>query len=76
VGAAVLLLASGLSIVRHGAVPKWLGWVAILLAIIAMTPLGFVGFLGGAVWILITSIYLTLRLRGEAPSSAGAERLS
>jgi hypothetical protein len=76
VGAAVLLLASGLSIVRHGAVPKWLGWVAILLAIISMTPLGFVGFLGGAVWILITSIYLTLRLRGEAPSPAGAERLS
>ena len=77
VGATVLLLASGISIVRHGAVPKWLGWAAILLAIISMTPIGFIGFLGGAVWILITSVLLALRLRREAPGPApGADRFA
>ena len=68
-GTAVLLLAAGLSIVRHGAVPRWLGWVAIVLAIISFTPLGFAGFLGGALWVVIVSVLLTLNLRREAPGT-------
>ena len=62
-GSIVLLLASGLSIVRHGALPKWLGWIAIVLGVISMTPAGFVGFLGAAVWIVIVSVMLSLRAR-------------
>ena len=62
-GSSVFLLTAGLSIVRHGALPKWLGWVAIVLGIVGMTPAGFVGFLGGAVWILIVSVLLTVRAR-------------
>ena len=46
-GAAVLLLASGLSIALYGALPRWLGWVAILLGVIGLTPIGFVSFLAG-----------------------------
>jgi hypothetical protein len=69
VGVLVLLLAAGLSIVRHGALPKWLGWVAIVLAVVAMTPIGFVGFLGGALWVAVVSVLLALRLRGEAPGA-------
>ena len=71
-GTIVMLLAAGLSIVRHGALPKWLGWIAILLAVIGMTPVGFVGFLGGAVWILIVSVMLSMRARSaQAPPPAG-----
>ena len=65
-GSIVVLLASGLSIVRHGALPKWLGWVAIVLGVISMTPVGFVGFLGAAVWIVIVSVILTMRARAAA----------
>jgi Domain of unknown function (DUF4386) len=66
-GSSVLLLGAGLSIVRHGALPRWLGWVGIVLAVIGMTPIGFVGFLGGALWVLVVSVLLTLRMRAEAP---------
>jgi hypothetical protein len=66
----VFLLASGLAIVLHGAVPKWIGWVAIVLALTALTPLGFFAFLGGGIWILILSVMLTLRFRAAGTSPA------
>lgn len=71
VGSTLLLVGSGLSIIRHGALPKWLGWIAILLGVVSLTPAGFVGFLGGAVWIVIVSVLLALRMRNEA-DGAGA----
>ena len=39
-GVITFLLASGLAIVRTGALPKWLGWVAIVLVVIGFTPAG------------------------------------
>jgi hypothetical protein len=67
-GLQLMLFATGLSVLRHGALPKWLGWVAIVLAVLAVTPAGFVAFLGAAIWILIISIMLTMRARsGERP---------
>jgi hypothetical protein len=72
-GAAVLLLASGLSIALYGSLPRWLGWVAILLGVVGMTPIGFVAFAGGGVWILIVSVLLTVRARAstQPPAPAG-----
>jgi hypothetical protein len=79
-GAGSFLLAAGLSTLSHGALPKWLGWIAVLLGVVTFTPIGFVGFLGGALWILVASIVLTLRARSagagpgdpSVPSAAGA----
>src|SRR4051794_21505931 len=49
-GVGMLVLASGLSAVRHGGVPKWLGWVGIVIGIASFTPAGFFGFLLSGVW--------------------------
>jgi hypothetical protein len=68
VGTTVILFATGISVVRHGALPKWLGWVAILLGVVGVTPIGFAAFLGLGVWIVIVSVILSLRLR--RPSAA------
>jgi hypothetical protein len=65
-GTEVLLLASGLSIVRHRALAPWMGWVAIVLAVLGLTPAGFVAFLGGAIWIAVVSVMLAVRARGGA----------
>lgn len=62
-GSELFLVSTGISIVRHGALPKWLGWVAIALAIAGATPVGFVGFIGGGIWILVVSVLLALRAR-------------
>jgi hypothetical protein len=56
VGTMVMTIAAGLSIVRHGGLPKWLGWVAIVIGLVAHTPLGFFGALAGALWIVVVSV--------------------
>ena len=68
-GTFVFLLATGLSVVRGaGALPKWLGWLMVVLAITAITPIGFVAFLGMGVVVLITSVLLAVRAGGANPA--------
>lgn len=67
-GLQVLWFATGLSVILHGALPKWLGWVAIVLGVIAVTPIGFLAGLLGAIWILIVSVMLTQRARAASPT--------
>jgi hypothetical protein len=78
-GAFVFLLSLGASIVRTGVVPKWLGWVAIALGVVAISPAGFVSFLGAAILVVIISVILIMRARSaggpggtSAPASPGA----
>lgn len=67
-GLQLLFIATGLSLVRHrGVLPKWLGWVALLLGVVAVTPAGFVAFMAGGVWVLIASVMLALRARDRQP---------
>jgi hypothetical protein len=61
VGTLIFLWSTGISILRHGALNRWFGWALIVLGIVAMTPLGFVAFLGMALWILVVSILLVVR---------------
>jgi hypothetical protein len=65
-GVLVFFFASGLSIVLTGALPKWLGWVAILFGIVGVTPAFFIGLFGGALWILVVSVILAMRVSGPA----------
>ena len=65
VGGIVFSLASGLAVLRYGVLPKWLGWVAIVLAVITFTPIGFAGT---GLWILVVSIMLAVR--DEEPAAA------
>jgi hypothetical protein len=63
IGFVPFLIASGISVVRSGALPKWLGWVPIVLGIAGYTPAGFFAFIAALVWVLIVSIMLTQRAR-------------
>ena len=69
-GVLVFLISTGLSIVLHGALPRWLGWVALALAVIGFTPIGFAAFVGAGVWILVVSVMLTLRARSATSATA------
>jgi len=64
-GIALLVFAAGASAIRHGGLPKWLGWVGIVIGVVAFTPAGFFAFLAGGLWVLIVSLLLT-RARSAA----------
>ena len=66
VGTAAFLLGTGVGILKTGLLPRWLAWVAIVLGVLAITPAGFVAFLGLGIWTLIASVMLAMRA-GRAP---------
>jgi len=69
-GVLAFLWATGISVIRSGALPKWLGWVMILLGIVGVTPIGFVAAIGAAILVLVLSILLSLRARSAHPTAS------
>jgi len=66
-GFAVFFLGSGLAIVRVRTLPQWLGWVAIVIAVLCVAgPLGFIGLVAGLLWILVVAVILLVRKGTDA----------
>ena len=69
-GLLVFYFSVGIAVLKTAALPKWLGWAAIVLGVVGLIPpIGFVAFLGFAIWMLIVSILLSVRAR-PAPVAA------
>lgn len=65
-GIAALLLTSAIAILRSTALPKWVGWLSVVMGVVALTgPLGFFAFAAMGPWCLIVSTLLYRR--GEQP---------
>jgi len=62
-GVVLFTLGSGISIVLHKSLPVWLGWIAIVLGIVGMTPFGWIAFMATGVWILIVCVMLLISER-------------
>ena len=69
IGLGVLMLASGLVIVRTRPLPVWLGWVALLFGILAFTPIGFFVSFGLMAWVAVVSVVLFMRTNMVTPSA-------
>lgn len=62
IGMVAYMAGYGLAIVRGAAVPRWLGWLAVALAIFAAVPaIGFFSLLGIVIWSIVLGILLFLR---------------
>jgi MFS family permease len=60
--AAVLLAATALAALRTAVLPAWLGWGSLVVAVLLLTPIGFIGLLiGFPLWVLIVSVLLWRR---------------
>jgi hypothetical protein len=60
VGTAVFNLALGLAVLRHGGLPRSLGWLALVIGIAGLTPLGFFAFLATGIVIVWASVALAM----------------
>jgi hypothetical protein len=69
-GIALFMFATGLCVLRHGGLPRWLAWAAIVIGVVSVTPVGFIGFVLSFIWVPVTSIVLYLRGAGTAPLGA------
>ena len=64
IGILLLTSASAISILKFGGLPKWLGWLAALVAVVGLIPpIGEFAFPGAGIWILLASITLALQAR-------------
>jgi hypothetical protein len=65
-GVLLFLWGTGLSVIRSGVLPKWLGWVMLVLGVLGLTPIGFVSAVGAAILVLVLSILLAVRARSPS----------
>ena len=65
-GLQIFLLGLGLSVLSSAALPKWVGWIAIVLGVLTVTPVGFFALLAAGLLVLVLSVMLTMRARAVA----------
>jgi hypothetical protein len=69
-GVLVFNWAVGISVLRSGVLPRWMGWAAVVFGVISLAgPIGFAGVIGAGLWVLVSSIMLSLRARGPASAA-------
>jgi hypothetical protein len=68
IGTSLFLFTAGLAVIRGRSLPVWLGWIALPIGVIAVTPIGFVAFVGLMAWVLVTSILMFIRNRRPSPA--------
>lgn len=61
VGIAVFMFAAWGSNLRTGALPSWLGWVALPIALVAIAPPTLVPLIASSVWMAVAGIVLFVR---------------
>jgi hypothetical protein len=68
----VFFFSSAILALRHGALPKWLGWFSILIGIVLLIgPIGWAALIFATpIWVLIVSVWLYLRSRAVAPATS------
>jgi hypothetical protein len=69
-GVLVFLWATGLSVIRSGVLPRWLGWVMVALGAAGVTPIAFASVIGAAILVPVLSILLSVRVRRAAAAIA------
>ena len=72
VGTAVFNLGLGLAVLRHGGLPRPLGWVALVIGIAGLTPAGFFAFLATGIVIIWASVVLAQQAAATEPSTPAA----
>jgi hypothetical protein len=67
----VFFFAGAILALRYAALPKWLGWLSVLIGIVLLIgPIGWAAFIFATpIWILIVSVWLFMRTPAGAPAS-------
>ena len=72
-GLAIFYIATGIAIARSGALPRWIGWFAVVLGVLSLTPVFWLAFMATLIWVLAAAIALFMRagsLSEQTPETA------
>lgn len=76
VGAGVAALAVAVAALRHRALPRWIGWVSLVLGVlttlVGVSPLQYLAGFPGPVWLLVASLGFLLGDRATTRATTGA----
>jgi hypothetical protein len=78
VGGSIFALSAGIATIQTGVLPKWLGWIAVILGVLAFAgPAGFIALILLIIWIAVTSVMLAMQVknggrRADTPAIPGA----
>ena len=64
----------GLAILRGAGLPKWLGWTAIAMGILVVTPAEGFSFLALVIWMVIVSTLMLMAAAKPGQEQAGGIR--
>jgi hypothetical protein len=70
------MIANGLAVLLYRVLPVWLGWVALVIGVGTVTPVGWFGFLATMGWVLVVSIVLVVRQPVRAAETAPEEAVA
>ncbi len=73
-GTTVFLFSVTLAILRSGGLPRWLGWAALTIAIISVTPAGFFAIPLTGLWIIVASVIMLTGRANGAPGTASEQQ--
>ncbi|HUY07484.1 MAG TPA: hypothetical protein VMU99_09525 [Acidimicrobiales bacterium] len=66
-GMALLTLATGIAILTGSLLPKWLGWVSVVVGLVCCAgPLSFFGFLAGGIWLPVLGFVIRAKTKTSA----------
>ena len=74
-GIAVTLLGAGITVLGTGILPRWMGWVALVVGVVSLAgPGGFAGFFVGPLWLLVAGVLLARAPVPTRPEAATVAR--
>jgi len=71
-GMIVFGIAAGLAVLRSRSFPRWLGWMAIAMAVLVVTPAESLSFVALVVWMVIVSILMWMRDRQDVQTAVAS----
>ena len=66
VGLGLMLIGVAVATITTVALPKWLGWAALVLGILSFTPIWWAGAALALIWIIVVSIVLSQKVAATA----------
>jgi hypothetical protein len=70
IGMGVFMFGNGLAIACTRVLPRWIGWIAVVIGIAAVTPIGFIAFFALLGWVVVVSVLMFVRERRPQPATA------